>query len=193
LDPGAPVSGRHVDAAEARLGFPLPPAYRELVTGVGPVAFGDNSVPSPTDLVNAHTTILRQWSYGDGGRPEWLSEGLARTLRGSVLLFFEVGDGMGADLYLPPPNRPCGDRFATFQLHEESLSDDMESLGRGEMECVDFEDRLRARFARHVRDDHASALKDETGEVLIDTADPADRLVLRYATGGGTGFEVELE
>jgi hypothetical protein len=189
------AAARDVDLKEAaaRLGYPLPTGYQDLVTRLGTLQFGDNQVPPPSILVPARTTILKEWSYGDGGRrPSWLDAETDRLLARSVILFFEVGDGMGGALFLPPPNDRCGQGWASTTFHEESLAEDMGRLAAGGMDCTGFEQRLRDAFQAHVFDAQAAELADETGEVLIDEGAEAQRLHLRYGTGSGDGFAVDL-
>jgi hypothetical protein len=187
----APVATRAVDEAAARLGFALPPGYRELVTTVGALQFGDSHVPGPADLARADRTILHRWGHGDGGTPSWLSEGTSRLLARSVVLFFEVGDGMGGVLFVPPPNDTCGQGWASFRFHEESMASDMERLGAGGLGCAGFESRLEDAFGTFLFDAQAAALADETGEVLIDEGATTQRLYLRYGTHG-EGFNLDL-
>jgi hypothetical protein len=192
VDPGEPVAKARVDAAEAGLGFALPTGYRELVTQVGALEFGDNAVTAPGSLTNAHDTILKEWSYGDKGTPKWLSRDAADKLKRSVILFVEVGDGMGGDLYLAPPNTACGDRFATMFLHEESLGEDMKALADNHLSCTSFSDRLPELFTKYVVSEQASALADETGEILIDFGAAVQPLQLRYVANAEGRFEVDL-
>lgn len=192
VDPGEPVAKSRVDAAEARLGFALPTGYRELVTQVGALQFGDNSVTAPDALENARATILKEWGYGDNGTPKWLSKDTKDKLERSVILFVEVGDGVGGDLYLAPPNAACGDRFATLFLHEESLAEDMKALADNHLSCTSFSDRLPELFTEYVVSAQAAALADENGEILIDFGAAVQPLYLRYFANAEGRFEIDL-
>lgn len=178
--------------AEKRLGFALPSGYRDLVSAVGPVAFGDHSVPGPEQLETADKTILQRWSYGESGNPEWLSPAARERLEHSVILFFEVGDGMGAQLFLAPPNTACGDRFATIFFRESSLPRAMRELAADHLGCQPFEAALLDQATRLVLLEHENGLREKTGELLIDSSASTAKLHLNYSIGPSAEFQVDL-
>lgn len=187
--PAAPAA---LAEAEKRLGFALPAGYRELVSQAGAVAFGDHAVPGPESLVTADRTILSEWGYGDEGVPSWMAPAALARLKRSVLLFFEVGDGMGAELYLAPPNAPCGDRFATLSFHEETLAEAMAELAADRLACEPFDPALLGLLERYLLLEHEWSLADATGELLVDSSAPVERFHLRYAIGDGGELEIDL-
>lgn len=187
-----PSSAAQVAAAEKTLGFALPAGYRELVTKVGVVTFGDHGVLAPELLLTADRTILKQWSYGDSGIPAWLAPAALERLRRSVLLFLEVGDGVGAQLFLAPPNAACDKGFATMFFHEDSVDDAMADLAADRLVCTSFEDALFALYERFVVFEHAASLAGETGELLIDRSAAVQHFNLRYGTDKAGTFEVDL-
>lgn len=181
-----------LDAVERRLGFVLPAAYRELATTVGGLGLGDHFVPAPADLSTADRTILVTWGYGDEGTPKVVSPRALERLKRSVLLFFEVGDGMGAQLFLAPPNAACGEKFATLYLHEESLAEAMASLAQDELACAPFDETLIENLERFLVLEHEQALMDESGKLLVDSSAPLLKLNLRYTVTGGGELDLDL-
>jgi len=193
MDFGKKSTPAELDAAEKRLGFALPADYRKLLLDVGPVHFGDSAVADVALLRSAHDTLLKDWSYGDGGTPKWIGPEALALLQQSSLLFFEVGDGMGAQLYLPPPNKPCGDKPGYLWLHEESLSEDIRNLVEGKLDCSSFDAAMLKFHQHYVVAELAQQQMEEKGELVIDTGAPVYALSLHYAADPDGKFSVTLE
>jgi hypothetical protein len=189
----APATAAAVAEAERRLGFALPADYRELVTAAGVPQLGDSYVAPVSELVTADRTILQQWGYGDAESRKWIPAAAIERLQRAVVLFFEVGDGMGGQLFLPPPNGPCGERFATMYFHEEDgMAEAMERLAADRLECASFDETLLGHVERVVLLQHEDDLATETGELLFDLSAPVQRLNLRYSVGEAGELEVDL-
>jgi hypothetical protein len=189
----APASAAEVAAAERRLGFALPADYRELVTGAGVPQLGDSYVAPVGELVTADRTILDRWGYGDAGSRKRFPAAAIERLRRAVVLFFEVGDGMGGQLFLAPPNAPCGERFATMYFHEEDgMAPAMEQLAADRLGCASFDETLLGHVENLVLLQHEDDLATETGELLFDFSAPVQRFNLRYSVGHDGELEVDL-
>lgn len=52
---------------------------------------------------------------------------------------------MSAQLFLAPPNRSCGERFATLFFHEDDLAEAMDRLAADQLACRSFEELLAHR------------------------------------------------
>ncbi len=193
MDFGKKSTPAELDAAEKRLGFALPADYRKLLLEVGPVRFGDSAVADAALLRSAYDTLLKEWGYAEGGTPKWIGPAATALLQHSSLLFFEVGDGMGAELYLPAPNMACGDKPGYLWLHEESLPEDVRNLVDGKLDCSSF-DAVMLKFHQHyVVAELAQQQMEEKGELVIDTGAPSYALSLHYAADPDGKFSVTLE
>jgi hypothetical protein len=189
----APASAAEIAAAEQRLGFALPADYRELVSAAGVPQLGDSYVAPVGELVTADRTILHQWGYGDPEHRQWIPEAAIERLKRSVVLFFEVGDGMGGQLFLAPPNAPCGERFATMYFHEEDgMAPAMRDLAADRLGCASFDETLLGHLESLVLLQIESDLATETGELLFDFSAPVQKFNLRYSVGDDGEFEVDL-
>ncbi len=192
IETRAPATPSEVAAAERRLGFALPASYRDLVTTVGGLGLSDHSVPAPQELATAERTLLVSWGYGDAGTPKFISPRALERLQRSVLLFFEVGDGMGAQLFLAPPNAACGQQFATLYLHEEWLAEAMASLARDELSCTPFDETLLENLERFLVLEHEQALMDERGKLLVDSSAPLQKFNLRAIVSAAGELDLDL-
>ncbi len=192
IDTRDPAKPSDVEAAERRLGFALPASYRDLVTAVGALGLSDHSVPAPQELSTADRTLLVSWGYGDQGTPKVISARALERLQRSVLLFFEVGDGMGAQLFLAPPNAACGARFATLYLHEEWLAEAMESLAKDELACTPFDETLIENLERFLVLEHEQSLMDERGKLLVDSSAPLQKFNLRSTVTAAGELDLDL-
>jgi hypothetical protein len=181
-----------ITAAERRLGFTLPASYRDLATAVGGLELSDHFVPAPPDLSTADRTILVSWGYGAEGTPKVVSPRALERLKRSVLLFFEVGDGMGAQLFLAPPNAACGAQFATLYLHEESLAEAMASLAKDDLSCTPFDETLLENVESFLVLEHEQALMDESGKLLVDSSAPLQKFNLRYTVTARGELDLDL-
>lgn len=189
----AAASAAEIAEAEKRLGFALPADYRELVSAAGVPQLGDSYVAPVGELVTADRTILHQWGYGDAEVRKWMPEAAIERLKRSVVLFFEVGDGMGGQLFLAPPNAPCGERFATMYFHEEDgMAPAMAELAADRLTCASFDDTLLGHLESLVLLQIESDLATETGELLFDFSAPVQKLNLRYSVGDKGELEVDL-
>lgn len=188
----APASAADIAAAEQRLGFALPAEYRELVSAAGVPQLGDSHVAPVGELVTADHIILHQWGYGDPEYRKWIPVAAIERLKRSVVLFIEIGDGMGGQLFLAPPNAPCGERFATMYFHEDGMAPAMRDLAAGRLDCASFDDTLLGHLERLVLLQIESDLATETGELLIDFSAPVQKFNLRYSVGDDGELEVDL-
>lgn len=189
----APATAAELAAAEQRLGFALPADYRELVSTAGVPQLGDSYVAPVGELVTADVTILRQWGYGAPEHRKWFPQAAIERLKRSVVLFFEVGDGMGGQLFLAPPNAPCGERFATMYFHEEvGMAGAMEQLAADRLDCASFDGTLLGHLESLVLLQIESDLATETGELLFDFSAPVQKFNLRYSVGDDGALEVDL-
>lgn len=196
LSVSAPAAAAEIAAAQQRLGFALPTGYLELVGQVGRVGLDEHWIPAPGELLTADRT-LEQWGYRErgGAWPEWFPAAAVERLAKSVALFFEVGDGMGAQLVVVDGASGCGDRIATIFLHEESLADGLEALAAGRLECRSFDELFLELHARSVLMAYEwNLVSDEGGlpEVVFDASAPLEVLRLRYAVDERGRFEVNL-
>lgn len=192
MDATAPAKKAQIAEAEKRLGFALPQPYRDLVTQLGGLDLSDHSVPAPERLLRADETILEDWSYGEEGTPKWLSPAALERLRRSVILFFEVGDGVGAQLFLAPPNKACKDAFATTYFHEEQLADAMREIANDELDCTPFDEALAGLIETFILIEHETSVADGRGELLIDSSADVQQLHLRYSADANGRFSVTL-
>lgn len=193
---GSPVTRAELDAAEQRLGWPLPAAYRSLMQQVGPVALGRASIVSPADLETFDRT-LASWGYRSSGAwLEWMTPEMVAQASRAVALVTEPGDGTGAQLVMLGQEHACPEQLATTYAHDDSMAEDLERLVRGEIECKSFDELFIAWHARSVIGGYKELLVDEDGElpqVLIDTSASEQTLHLRYETDERGSFDVDLE
>lgn len=98
VEMGEKVAPGELATAEKRLGFELPAEYKSLLQNSGLLQINDSYFTSAPSLLNAYEQMIKDW-----GTPEAemlkLSAKLKYFLKSHVILFTEVGDGLGGLLY----------------------------------------------------------------------------------------------
>lgn len=169
IEAGTPATAADVAAAEKRLGYALPAGFVALQRSVGALTVGDHSLTAIGHVDDAYTQIVRDWGTPRAAMAESYSAAFLDQLRHGVLLFTEVGDGLGGLLYLPGPTKSCGTAPAYVWTTQESGT---AVLKRDDGSCVGFEEAfqrvLDAFVLDDMADDIASAAKEPT--LLIDSS-----------------------
>ena len=182
-----PASAKEIDAAQKRLGYPLPPELVSILTTVGPIQIGDHSMTSAATLADSYTTMLRDWGGNESDLADNYSPKKLEFLKTSTLLFTELGDGMGGLLYRPPPSASCGDEGIYVWTSQENGSWSLSKNGA----CPNFERVFRWLLDQFVIGDLADEIEARDGAVVIDTSTGTQYLEL--GTENDETFQLSLK
>ncbi len=142
LGKGAPDS--MIKAAEQRLGFNLPTEHIDLLRKVNYFDFGDSG-SEPVERINTAYNQMIDPLLGWGTSEETLEEfpaDLITFLKSSVILYTEVGDGLGAVIYHPAHN----DQGAYYWFHQDG---DMYLFKNRDGSCKNYTEMMIYLFANH--------------------------------------------
>jgi hypothetical protein len=179
LEGGKVSSKEDIEQAQKRLGYPLPPELASLLTTVGEIHEGDNSMTSIETITDSYTMMLRDWGTDEPDLIESYSPKSLELLKASTLLYTEVGDGLGGLLYRPPPSKACGDKGLYVWISQEGRTSGLSKNGA----CPDFERVFRWLLDRFVIEQLADEMHETTGSVLIDTSTGIQHLQLVAENG----------
>lgn len=130
-----PFGAVEIAAAEKRLGYPLPVEFASLLTTVGSLSFGDDWLTKPAEIENAYDQMVHVWGTPEEAMATDYSESMRASLKKSVLLFNEAGDGYGGLLYRPGPTKSCGEHGVYYWTSQEGGTD---RLLNTDGSCMDF-------------------------------------------------------
>jgi hypothetical protein len=170
--------------AEERLGFKLPAEHIELLSTAGALEIDDSSMGTAESLHNAYAQMRDEWGTDEGDLKR-LSEKLTSFLKGSVMLFTEVGDGYGALLF-QPADPACEGRGAYYWIHQDEMSP--ERVKERDGSCGDYThavSQLLSRFVLEGFDDHGSDV------LLFDSSAPGG-FTTQMALESGEQFEMKF-
>jgi hypothetical protein len=135
IEAGEPVSGTTLDAAEQRLGQPLPAEFRALLQRMGRVSVGDGYF-SAAEGLDAYDYMIENWGTPRDSMKADLDRRVAQLLRATTVLYTEVGDGLGAVLYrAQAPD--CDGGAAYWFVHQDTINEP-ELLRTGTGACANF-------------------------------------------------------
>lgn len=183
LSPAASVA-----EAEKRLGYPLPPEYVSLVTGLGAPVVDDSHVERPESLTDAFERMVTGWGTPRQALEKELAPAEKALYRSGTILFVEVGDGYGGLLYRPAPVAECGGRAAYSWFHQDDIRS-VKVLRRADGSCLDFPAAVLRVLGRQL----FSRYDDTGGEgVVVDRSSPAPFRLQLVHDGGrpGPGFSL---
>lgn len=178
LEGGKRASAADIDQAQKRLGYPLPEELVSLLTTVGEIREGDNSMTPVASIADSYTTMLHVWETDESDLIDSYSPAMLELLKASTLLYTEVGDGLGGLLYRPPPTKACGDRGLYVWTSQEGGTESLSNNGA----CPDFDRVFRWLLDRFVIEPLANELQENTNSVLIDTSSSIQHLQLSGET-----------
>ncbi len=130
-----PFRASDIAAAEKRLGYPLPVEFASLLGTVGSLSLGDDWLSKPDEIENAYDQMIHVWGTPEEAMAEDYSESMRASLKKSVLLFNEAGDGYGGLLYRPGPTKSCGEHGVYYWTSQEGGTD---RLKNADGSCMDF-------------------------------------------------------
>jgi hypothetical protein len=181
FEAGKGETAETVKAAEARLGFALPPEHVSFFREAGTLAIGDSFMMRAKRLDRAYQQIIDGWGTSAALLKQALTPSTAALLQASTILYTEVGDGYAALLYEPAlPGRPsaCGEQPAFHWLHQDEI-DKPRLLTRGDgRTCRSYREVMTWLFMTQ----GLSGIEDEDHRLaFVDRSAPATlRLELRY-------------
>lgn len=132
-----------LDAAEARLGFPLDSVHRRLLAAGRP-ELGDSALVGAAGLARADRQMIDLWGEAEADVAA-LPDGLRALLARATMIFVEAGDGYGAILYEPRSER-CGGGPAYWSIHQDRLERPI-LVHNSDGGCGGFADAMRAALA----------------------------------------------
>lgn len=112
LEPKVPAGA--FEAAEKRLGFPLDPALKAVLTNAGVLGFDDSFLVRPDQFATTERQFTTLWGQPERVKPEALA-----VYRQSTMVWIEAGDGYGALVYQPKGPQRCGGSPAYWRIHQE--------------------------------------------------------------------------
>ncbi len=174
LDGSKPASHADIENAQKRLGYALPSELVSLLTTIGAIHEGDNTMTSVESIADSYTTMRKDWETEEADLIDSYSPGMIELLKASTLLYTEVGDGLGGLLYRPPPTKACGDKGAYIWTTQEEGTESLSKNGA----CPDFARVFRWLLDRFVIERLAEEMQETTGSVLIDTSTDVQHLQL---------------
>jgi cell wall assembly regulator SMI1 len=169
-------SAKELDATENKLGHAIPSELREIYRQFGGFKIGDHWLHPPQELLTVNKAMRQVWGTPEKNLDQELS-GKSRDLYNrAIMVFTEVGDGMGAVAYEPAPNKSCGNSPNWFYFTQDTINqpDNLFHAGGG---CATNEDAIIYLFNRFVIEEHISDAIPET-ELALDSAAPENRLWL---------------
>lgn len=192
-----PAPAADVKAAEARLGFALPAGYAEFVQDVGGASIGDHFFVAPKRITSGSATLFNEWGLADLWKlDDDLTKKVPPKMLGrinrSVALFTEVGDGLGAWLYVAPPVAGCGEQGGWQWLHQDTVGDDLAALEKGPLRCVGFDEIVRDVQRTYVFSSFDDELRELGHRLLIDMGDAATEVDVVFGSEADSGFSVDL-
>lgn len=197
----APVEA-DLQAVEARYDVQLPAVLRSLMEYT--IEIDDSYFVKPAGLKSVEETLLTDWGYREDGEHSiaYLPEALRKRYQRSLVVFVEVGDGMGALAWDPlaaMPGEPsniwvdqhsagvqstAADAGVWFWVHEETLAKP-ELLLDEQFRPLDADKALLNPFQRfafnNIEEFLAWPSEDRYPPLIIDTAHPHGFLQLHFA------------
>lgn len=122
FEQGERASAEAVAAAEKRLGFPLPAEYKSFLLEVGELSIDDSYTTAAADLKDGYQAMIKDWGTPQPDLDSELNDQVRKVLKESVLLYTEVGDGLGGFFYRPSGSTTCKGS-AYYFMHQDDLSD----------------------------------------------------------------------
>jgi hypothetical protein len=95
VETGNRATASQINAAEKRLGYPLPPQHAKLLVDVGGWTINDSSLTSAQDLQAAFRQMIQLWET-PAAEMNRLPAKTQQFYQQTVILFTEVGDGYSA-------------------------------------------------------------------------------------------------
>lgn len=186
MEGGKPASSTDIDRAQKRLGYPLPAELVSLLTTIGEIRQGDNSMTSVAKITDSYTTMRQDWGTDEADLTDSYSSTMLAFLKSSTLLYTEVGDGLGGLLFRPPPTKACGAEGIYIWTTQEEGTTNLSMDGA----CPNFERVFRWLVDRFVIERLADEMQEKSGAVLIDSSSGIQHLAL--TTEDGEAFRVTL-
>lgn len=187
----APFSAADIAVAEKRLGFPLPVEFVSLLRTLGTLSLGDDWLMRPAEIDNAYDQIVHVWGTPEEAMAEEYSEAMRGSLKKSVLLFNEAGDGYGGLLYRPGPTKSCGDHGVYYWTSQEGGTD---RLVNPDGSCMDFAAAFRWLLGWCLLESESENAAEESNppKLVIDSEAPEMKLRLEVDSSA-EGFAASLQ
>jgi hypothetical protein len=190
IETGEPISGTDLDAAEKRLGQPLPQEFRQLLQRLGKVSVGDHAF-SDADLSNTYDDMISDWGTPAESMKSDIDAATATLFRATTILFTEVGDGLGGLLYRAADEK-CGGGAAYWYVHQDSINEP-ELLRTGAGSCANFAQSVHWLLDEFVTDQVQDDMPGRTllidplgtGSALLLSLDPVELVIRRVGPHSG--------
>jgi hypothetical protein len=160
-----------LDAAEQRIGQPLPAEFRQLLQRMGAVSIDDHAF-SGADLRNTYDAMISDWGTPVESMTSDLSSATATLFRATTILFTEVGDGLGGLLYRASDDA-CAGGAAYWYVHQDAINAP-ELLRTTAGGCADFAQSVHWLLDEFVTDQVQDNLPQ--GTLLIDPLSAGSKL-----------------
>jgi hypothetical protein len=182
LDADERASAAEIRAVEQRLGFALPPEHVSLLTDIGRVMFDDSTIEPASSIERMWDVLVDIWDTPVNELERVTSAATREIYKTTALLFTEVGDGLGALLYMPANRTACKGRPAYYVMHQDDLNDPTLLEDKGE--CMDYTDALVWLVQNYVLTEYED---DEEANVVMVDRSARGPLPLRLTRYGGDG------
>ena len=173
IETEAPATKAELDAAEQRLGQPLPAEYRQLLQRLGAVSVHDHNF-SGADLVNTYDYMIADWGTPAALMESELSDATKELFRATALLFTEANDPNAGLLYRASDDA-CGGGAAYWFVSDDTI-DEPKLLRTSAGACADFAEIVHWLVVERVTEQIQDNLPERT--LLIDPLATGSRLTL---------------
>ncbi len=129
-----------ISAAEKRLGYQLPTEHVSLLQSFGAFTIDDSYVVPAPQLKNAFEQMAVDWETPHASLNR-LPASSQKFYRSSVLLFTEVGDGLGGLAYRPGTTEFCEGQPTFHWTHQDSI-DEPRLLKNHDGKCKNYSDAM---------------------------------------------------
>jgi hypothetical protein len=182
------ASAAEIRAVEQRLGFALPPEHVSLLKDVGTVRFDDSTIEAASSIERMWDVLVDTWDTPVKELERVTSAATRAIYKTTALLFTEVGDGLGALLYMPANRAECKGRPAYYVVHQDDLNDPRLLEDKGE--CMDYTDALVWLVQNYVLTEYED--DEEAGVVMVDrhVRGPLPLRLTRYGADGAFTFSL---
>ena len=176
---GEPIATDVVEVAEQRLGFNLPAEHVSLLLEAGQFYIRDSYLESAERLQNTYDYMIspQGLSYPKESIDK-LPSNVVTLLKSSVVLYTEVGDGLGFLLYQPKGTADCNNKEAYYWIHEDEIASPL-LLKNSDGSCKTYNEAMIWLFAQQFfapNSDYfyyAFHTDENTNVVLVDSSAPS--------------------
>lgn len=189
IEKGKPATQIDFDNAKKRLGFALPADFVSLQKLTGAFSIGDHSLTAVKDIDNAYVQMRRNWGTPEEAMQTDYSAAFRKMLKESVLLFTEVGDGLGGLIYRPGPSQECAENARFYWTEQEGGTDLLKDM---DGHCMDFAQAMDWIIGTFALDELADEVAQMSApSILVDSSLAMQQVALTVDTNAES-FRVEV-